>query len=187
MNNSNNNGTNGKEVFNGQMDGNVPKGNTSKPAHRGKRKVIPSENKVNPVEPKKIPLTIKKNPQNINRNNPKGQVIKLEEKESKIRPIKPETSKADRPASSSAKGENMYSNNESKLRSGSSDSRNTNIEKSNYKVSDNVGKLLLMAGILFFLAWAVLFFYYRRGGNVHMFLALAVVCGIVSLLGSKKR
>ena len=182
---NNNHINNGKEVYKDQLSGNEQKVNNPKPVNRIKKKNITEENKIHPAESKKIPIIVNKNPNRMNKNTPKGQVIKLEDKKSKIHQADSNTKKTNSPVSSATEAK-AYSNDKQTFKTSSSNSKNKNEANKKSNLPDNLGKLLLLVAIVLFVTWVVIFFYYNTGGNVHMILALAVICGLVSLIGWKR-
>lgn len=187
---NNNNNRNGKEVHKGQMPDNLQKEGKPNPVNRIKKKNTSSAKEIIPTEQKKIPININKNPRNLAKGHPKGQVIKLGEKEDRNQPVEPaikenlRTQPRVRPNFDS-KEDSIAQPSVSKTPIDTNQSNRGNNES--YKLSGSTGKWLLIAAALLLIAWAVIFFYYNVGGNSHMLLALAIIFAIISLVGKKNK
>lgn len=180
----NTNNRNGKEVHKGQMPENIHKEGGARPENRRRKKNTPVAKDINPAESKKIPININKNTGDPSRSSNKGHVIKFENKDNRIYPVEaPSNEVRD---SNSRSGSPSYNKNISYKESSEYKVTTDNkTDKENFKLSTNAGKWLLIAAAILFIAWAVMYFYYKIGGNSHMLLALAVICGIVSLVGRR--
>lgn len=186
MNNNNNQNQNGKEVHRDQTLRNGQKESGARPVNKIKKNNTLSEPR--PVQPKKISLNTNRPAGTPKKSGPKGQVIKLGDKENKTQPV-------DRP---------VRDNNPSYSKAASSNSANATVrepsvpnwsnnhttnripDKAKFSISDKTGNWLLVAAAILLIAWAVVFFYYHIGGNSHMLLAIAVICAVISLAGRRK-
>jgi hypothetical protein len=174
---------NGKEVPREQTLRNGQKENGARPANKIKKNNIVSE--IHPAQPKKISLNTNRPAGTQKKSAPKGQVIKLGDKENKIHP-------ADRPQ---RENNRTYSKTASENTT-VGQSFTTNLadnkdnhpvpEKTKFSISDTTGNWLLAAAVILLIAWGVIFFYYHIGGNSHMLLAFAVICAVISLAGRRK-
>lgn len=186
----NNNNHNGKEVHRGQTPDNIQREGRPKPVNRIKKKSKPAAQDITPPEPKKIPLNINKNPGNSQKNRHKGHVIKLEDKESRIHavetPIRENTRSNTRPVSPSNNTRPFVSSSGGNKPTTDKD-QTVKAVSENDRLFTNTGKWLLIVAAILFVAWAVMFFYYKIGGNSHMILALAVICAVVSLVGGRNK
>ncbi|MGE5449736.1 MAG: hypothetical protein ACM3PR_15360 [Bacteroidales bacterium] len=186
----NNSNHNGKDVNrdrtprNGQNSGGTPLVN------KVKKNNTAGEKEVKPGESKKIPLNTNRNQGGQRKSGPKGQVIKLSDKGSKIHPVETAPVRESRPAyrAPSPTGKVNTSVTETPVVNKESNDTNSRVsEKSSFMISDKTGQWLLIAAVLFLIAWVVLFFYYHIGGNSHMLLAFAVICAVISLAGKRKK
>jgi hypothetical protein len=185
----NNNNHNGKEVNRDQTLRNGQKGASARPVDKIKKNNITGEKEIRPAEPKKISLNNNRNQGNQRKSSPKGQVIKLSDKENKIQTVETPV-KENRPAYTKPASANNLRTPLAETPVVNKDSNNEKShspDKGSYSISDKTGLWLLMAAVLFLIAWAVVYLHYHIGGNSHMLLAFAVICAVISLAGKRKK
>lgn len=184
----NNDNHNGKEVPRDQTLRNGQKENSRQPVNRIKKNITGQEQETRPGEGKKIPLNANRQPGIQKKSTSKGHIIKLGDKENKINPVDtvPRENRRTYPKTTPANVANT-SNAEAPVFNQVYENNNSRTSNERFSISDKTGQYLLIAAVVLFIAWAVLYFYYHIGGNSHMLLAFAVLCAVISLAGKRKK
>lgn len=186
----NNDNRNGKEVHKGQMPDNFQKEGRPKPANRMRKKGNPVAKDVIPSEPKKIPLNLNKNTGNPKKSAHKGHVIKLEDKENRTHPVDTphrENTRSNTKPQSSSNHKKTFTVPSPEFRLTTEKTQSGRSDREDFQLFKNASIWLLIVAAILFVTWAIMFFYYKIGGNSHMILALAVICAIVSVVGTRKK
>lgn len=186
MDNNNDQKQNGKEVHRDQTLRNGQKEGGARPVNKIKKNNTLSEPR--PAQPKKISLNANRPSGNQRKSGPKGQVIKLGDKENKINPADRPVRENNRTYSKAATGNTANTTvREHSVPYWKNNTNNSRIpDKSKFSISDKTGNWLIVAAAILLIAWAVIFFYYHIGGNSHMLLAFAVICAVIGLAGRRK-
>lgn len=195
--NKNINGHNGKEVHKDPIQKNVKKESDALSPDRKKKKYKGYDREIHPAEPRKDPVNVSrtnnpnanKNSSNPTKNTPKGQAMKMTNKDKGIHPVEPSVKKRPvevmKPAHSSSNGKSFN------VQAPSSNAMTNNGQSHNSETkkldSSNTAKYLYIIAAVLLLAWIVGFFFYRLDANVHMLLALAIMVGVISFLQGKKK
>lgn len=185
MDNNNNQNQNGKEVHQNLRNGQKESG--ARPVNKIKKNNTDSE--IRPAQPKKIPLNTNRPSGNQKKSGPKGQVIKLGDKENKIYPADRSVRENNRtyPKTASTNTANTAVREPSATNWTNNNPTSQIPDKAKFSISDKTGNWLLIVAAVLLIAWAVIFFYYHLGGNSHMLLGFAVICAVISLAGKSKK
>lgn len=187
--NKNINNHNGKEIHRDQVPKNVRKEGEKQPVDRVKKKNPDRGNESQSGEPRKTPINVQKKPTILNKNAPKGQVIKLGDKDKAIHPVdspvRKNQPKVVDSAQASANGKSFTK--QAPTYNRADNSQNFKADRVQTNDLSNTPKYLYVFAAILFIAWIIGFFFYQLGANMHMVLALAIVVGIISYLQGRKK
>lgn len=188
--NKNINNHNGKDIHKDQIQKRVNQEGDTQPVDRVKKKNPDRGKELQPGEPKKAPLKIHKSSTNPTKNAPKGQVIKLGDKERRTQQVVSPVSKSQRqvvnPPQTSTNGKS-FTKQSPEYTTRADYSQKYKSEEVNSIESSNTGVYLYVIAAILFISWVIGFFFYKLGANIHMVLALAIVVGVISFLQGRKK
>lgn len=194
--NKNINNHNGKEVHKDQIQKNVKKESDAPSPDRTKKKYKGNEREIHPIEPRKDPANVSrtnnpnanKSSNNPNKIAPKGQSMKMGNKDKGIHPVESPVKKRPvevvKPVQSSSNGKSFNAQAPT-FNTMADGSQGHKPETKNLNGSNTAKYLYIIAAVLL-LAWIVGFFFYKLDANIHMLLALAIIVGIISFLQGRK-